>query len=59
MEKKFKKIEEHHRIISPNLLLSDNKKDIENLLIIIAKKYKITIEDAAVALSKTLENISR
>ena len=59
MENQHKKIEEHHRIISPNLLLSDNKKDIEKLLIIIAKKYKITIEDAAVALSKTLENISR
>lgn len=52
-----KKIEENHRIISPNLLLSDNKKDIEILLNIIAKKYKITIWDAAVALSKTLENL--
>lgn len=58
MENKHKKIEEHHRIISPNLLLSDNKKDIENLLIIISKKYKVTIGDAAVALSKTLEQLS-
>jgi len=56
---KNKKIEENHRIISPNLLLTDNKKDIEMLLNIIAKKYKITIDDAAVALSKTLENISQ
>ena len=54
---KNKKLNEHHRIISPNLLLSDNKKDIEALLLIIAKKYKVSIEDAAVALSKTLENL--
>ena len=47
-----------HRIISPSLLLSDNKKDIELLLKTIAKKYRITIGDAAVALSKTLESIS-
>ena len=59
MENKNKRIEEHHRIISPNLLLTDNKKDIEILLKIIAKKYRISIEDAAVALSKTLEKISQ
>lgn len=46
-----------HRIISPKLLLSNNKKDIENLLQIIAKKYRVSIEDAAVALSKTLERL--
>lgn len=58
MEKKHNKFEEHNRIISPNLLLSDNKKDIETLLKIIAKKYRITVSEAAVALSKTLENVS-
>ena len=54
---KNKKVNEHHRIISPALLLSDNKKDIEVLLLAIAKKYKITVGDAAAALSKTLENL--
>jgi hypothetical protein len=58
MDKKNKEINEHHRIISPNLLLSDNKKDIETLLLIIAKKYRVTVGDAAAALSKTLENIA-
>ncbi len=59
MKNKFKIKEEHHRIISPNLLLTDNKKDIEALLLIIGKKYKISVEEAAVALSKTLEKISQ
>ncbi len=59
MKNKFKIKEGHHRIISPNLLLTDNKKDIEALLLIIAKKYKISVEEAAVALSKTLEKISQ
>lgn len=58
MKNKHNNLEEHHRIISPNLLLTDNKKDIENLLIIISKKYKINIKNAALALSKTLEKIS-
>lgn len=58
MKENEKKVTEGHRIISPSLLLSDNKKDIEQLLLIIAKKYRISVEDAAVALSKTLERIS-
>ena len=59
MENKDKKIEEHHRIISPNLLLTDNKKDIEALLLMVAKKYRITVKDAAAGLSKTLEKLSQ
>lgn len=46
-----------HRIISPKLLLSDNKKDIEVLLLIIAKKYRISIDDAKISLAKTLERL--
>lgn len=46
-----------HRVISPALLLNNNKKEIEQLLKIIAKKYSISVKDAAVALSKTLENL--
>lgn len=45
-----------HRIISPKKILNNDRKDIENLLQIISKKYKISIEDAAFALSKTLQS---
>lgn len=47
-----------HRVIAPSLLLSNNKKDIEQLLNIISRKYNVSVNDAAFALSKTLQSFS-
>ena len=47
-----------HRIISPMLLFTNNKKDIEQLLNTISKKHNVSIKDAAFALTKTLQNYS-
>lgn len=61
MEKKEDNLHEEghgHRIISPNMLLNNNKNEIQQLLLIISKKYKVSIPDAALALSKTLEKIT-
>ena len=44
-----------HKVISPMLLLNNEKNDITNLLNMVSKKYKVSIKDAAFALTKTLE----
>jgi len=42
------------RIISPNQILTGNKKEIEQLIANIAKQYNVDVEDAASALQNTL-----
>ena len=50
-----KQIIKEHRVISPKLLLSDNDKDLRMLLIMVAKKYRVSIEAAKNSLAKAYE----
>lgn len=47
-----------HKVISSDSIISTNSKDIKQLINVIAKKYNISIEDAAFALTNVFKKIS-
>jgi hypothetical protein len=47
-----------HKVISSDKILSTNSKDIKELMMIVAKKYNISLEDAAFALTNVFKKIS-
>ena len=47
-----------HKVISSDLLLSRNEKEIGELLSIISKKYNVSIRDAAFALTNVFNKLS-
>lgn len=47
-----------HVVLSSDKLLNNNGKDIKELLMVISKKYNVSIEDAAFALTNVFKNIS-
>ena len=55
MEKKQQLNEGSNRIISPMMLINKNKSEITILLKQIAKENRITVDEAAMALSEALK----
>lgn len=47
-----------HRIISAKKILTTEKENIKKLLDDIAKHYDVSVEDAAVAMTNVLRNIT-
>jgi hypothetical protein len=48
-----------HVVLSSDKLLSNNSKDIKQLLQVISKKYNVSVEDAAFALTNVFKKMSR
>ena len=51
-------VSQSHRVLSADKLLTNSSKDIEQLLLAISKKYKVSVKDAAFALTNVFQKMS-